>query len=357
VTTAIRENHEYELKYDDNGNLINDGVNVYKYNAENKLIQLNDCILNYDHFGNLNEIKCSKISSTFINDPFGFNGFDIIKELRSDGNNISYLNVHTQNLFGFNLNNENFYYFFDNDFNVINIVNRNMLVNSYEYDPFGVLTKSNENIFNRFKYSGQVGIFELPNDNYLIRARVYRPSLGRFTSLDPAGRYGSLFNAYVYSNNNPLMFRDRNGKWVQVMALGAFAGAVTNTVIYGITSAIDPSSASWGGLAGAALSGAIGGISVVSGGPAFAVLTGSIGGAAGEYVMQSIDKPNEAHDYGDILVNGLLGGASAFLGSKIPNKFYGIPKNPGYYDEYWKVNLIKSLHSKNVFENRPLQSI
>ncbi len=30
------------------------------------------------------------------------------------------------------------------------------------------------------------------------------------------------------------------------------------------------------------------------------------------------------------------GGASAFLGSKIPNKFYGIPKNPGYYDEYWE---------------------
>jgi RHS repeat-associated protein len=177
---------EYEIKYDANGNMINDGVNRFNYNAENKLIQLNDCLLKYDHFNNLNEIICSQVSSKFINDPFGVNGVDIIKELRSDGNNISYLNAFTQNIFGFELKNQNYFFLFDNDFNVLNIVNKNKLINSYEYDPFGVITQSNEKVFNRLKYSGQIGIFELPYESYQIRARVYKPNLGKFTSLDPS---------------------------------------------------------------------------------------------------------------------------------------------------------------------------
>jgi len=259
---------QYEIKYDDNGNLIHDGLNTYKYNFKNKLIQINNCLLSYDHFDNINGLECDNgtTSSVFINDPFGYFGFDLIKELKSDGNNFTYLNAHHMGQFGVKINEENFYYMFDNDFNVVSLVKKTIQYNSYEYDPFGTVTQSNEVLNNRFTYSARFGVFRLPGDNYMIRERVYRPSIGRFTSLDPSGHAGSGLNLYQYCNNNPILYKDVNGKWVIFIA-GPLIGMATSIGAYHITNIIFHRDVTPGGVASAAISGAIAGIPGIPGIP------------------------------------------------------------------------------------------
>ncbi|MDR2572099.1 MAG: RHS repeat-associated core domain-containing protein [Oscillospiraceae bacterium] len=63
---------------------------------------------------------------------------------------------------------------------------------------------------------------------YYLRARYYNPRLGRFTSEDPYWRIQAItrhdpqgINLYAYANNNPLMFVDPTGLFVQA-ALSIF---------------------------------------------------------------------------------------------------------------------------------------
>ena len=59
---------------------------------------------------------------------------------------------------------------------------------------------------NPFRYAGEYYDYEM--GTYYLRARIYRPSMGRFTQQDPT-RAG--LNWYVYANNNPLLFIDPSG--------------------------------------------------------------------------------------------------------------------------------------------------
>ena len=57
-----------------------------------------------------------------------------------------------------------------------------------------------------------------------MQQRYYDPLAGRFLSVDPVvtdGKTGSSFNRYVYGNNNPYKFKDPDGQFAQVAAIGA----------------------------------------------------------------------------------------------------------------------------------------
>lgn len=62
-------------------------------------------------------------------------------------------------------------------------------VNSYSYDPFGQTIAASEGVRNIFQYVGQLGVIkdEAVENVYLMRARHYDATLGRFISLDPLG--------------------------------------------------------------------------------------------------------------------------------------------------------------------------
>ena len=90
---------------------------------------------------------------------------------------------------------------------VISITNQNgVVVNSYNYDPFGNIVKKIEKQLNEFLYAGQWGVRALPNllGVYRMRNRIYMAKYGIFSSLDPIGFAGKSSNLYCYVGNNPV---------------------------------------------------------------------------------------------------------------------------------------------------------
>ena len=86
------------------------------------------------------------------------------------------------------------------------------LLNHYEYDAWGNLTLEDEQVFNRFKYTGEQ--FDDITQQYYLRARFYNPALARFMQEDTYR--GDGLNLYAYCTNNPVRYVDPSGHWCEV---------------------------------------------------------------------------------------------------------------------------------------------
>ena len=81
------------------------------------------------------------------------------------------------------------------------------VLNQYEYDAFGNLIKSQEEVNNRFLYVGQQ--YDDVTMQYYLRARYYNPIVARFTQEDTYR--GDGLNLYVCCQNNPVGYYDPSG--------------------------------------------------------------------------------------------------------------------------------------------------
>ena len=81
------------------------------------------------------------------------------------------------------------------------------VLNRYGYDAWGVSIVCEEQVENRFRYTGEQ--FDAITRQYYLRARFYNPVVARFTQEDTYR--GDGLNLYAYCANNPVGYVDPSG--------------------------------------------------------------------------------------------------------------------------------------------------
>ncbi len=108
----------------------------------------------------------------------------------------------------------------------------------YAYEPFGSLTTASGLVDGELhRFTGKPS--DLETSLSYFNARYYDPTLGRFTSSDPAK---DGLNWFVYCSGNPIVLVDQNGesKVTPTAVMGIFAHGRIGLHIAGIVSGSDP---------------------------------------------------------------------------------------------------------------------
>ena len=98
--------------------------------------------------------------------------------------------------------------------------NNHQAAASYTYDAWGnVLSQTGDAallIANPYTYRGQFGVrIDSETGLYMMQARYYDPTIGRFVSRDPAGADDAI-GAYIYAQDNPVTQLDPSGAVVLI---------------------------------------------------------------------------------------------------------------------------------------------
>ena len=214
------------LSYDCKGNLIDDGVRTYLYNAENRLTEVirksDDQILLQCKYDALNRRIVKTTYSPASKDThflYDGKGFLILAELDSSstiekryiwGPDLSGSKEGLGGICGLVamgdiLNGNNSLYLYNDKGNVHMLVDMNteQVVAEYSYSAFGELegTSGVRAASNPFRFSTKY--FDTETGLYNYGYRFYSPKLGRWISQDPMGEGGGL-NLYAFVQNNPI---------------------------------------------------------------------------------------------------------------------------------------------------------
>ncbi len=214
--------------YDADGNMTSKtepgGATIYGYDVENHLITVTTPLsgtwrYTYDALGNRINSTHNSITTRYLHDPIGL--VDVAAEYDGGGALIARY-VHGLGLVTrIDAGGSAAYYAFDGTGHTRQMTAAaGVVVNTYDYDPFGVPLQTSEIIPNSFRYAGRVGIIDEVNGQLFMRARYYHAGIGRFISADPIFSE-SLPNLYLYARNNPINFLDPSGENPLVWALAA----------------------------------------------------------------------------------------------------------------------------------------
>lgn len=271
---------EYELKYDNNGNLIEDKNNNYEYDSLNQLTKVKDSNNNtiseyfYDDAGSrIKKINYPTNTTTYYVDE------NFIRIVNSSGTYDTVYYYANGQLVAREENGKKFYYQPD-QLGSTNIVTDEIgnIVEKTEYEPFGqVISGGND----RYTFTGQEKDAESGLMYY--NARYYSPLIFHFTQPDTVIQniYNPQnLNRYSYVNNNPLTYNDPTGHFWHIAA-GAIIGAVVGAAAYAINTMITGSDFSWKNFGISAGVGAIAGaVGAATFGATFAALGATTTGGA-----------------------------------------------------------------------------
>lgn len=185
-------------------NELNNTYEIYKYNEFNEMTSFEsnkESKWEYAYLPNGLRYRKSN-ASNFDRYVWDRNG-NIIAEMNGEGN-LTNKYVRGNKLIS---KNGNEYFGYDGHGSVVNISNESgKSIKSYDYDAFGVELNRDVNDTNLFRYCGEQ--YDNETDSIYLRARYYSPSLGRFTTEDPA-KDGD--NWYSYCAGNPVNSWDPSG--------------------------------------------------------------------------------------------------------------------------------------------------
>jgi RHS repeat-associated protein len=217
--------------YDLNGNTTNSGGDTFGYDFENRLVSKNGGAVSivYDGDGNRVAKTAGGVTTNYLVDDLNPTGFlQVMEEVVGS-------TVQTRYTFGSSLVSQTrnvsstpvtSYYGYDAHGNVTFLTDATGAVTgSYDYDAWGNIVAQTGSTPNTRLYTGE----EFDPDLGLVnlRARSYRPSAGRFMTIDPA--MGNLLrplslNRYLYVEADPVDLTDPKGRSTAIPWGGIVAG-------------------------------------------------------------------------------------------------------------------------------------
>ena len=208
LTKLTRNGEDISFQYDRAGNLVKDDKVEYSYDAFNRQTAVetfdgNIQINHYDAEGLRHEMEENGKLVQFI--------FNSAKEVVTETEDRTVLRyIRGSELIARNTDAVRTYYHYASDEmgSITHVTDEDgNILNRYEYDAWGNLTLEDEQVSNRFKYTGEQ--FDPVTQQYYLRARFYNPALARFMQEDTFRRDG--LNLYAYCANNPVRYVDPSG--------------------------------------------------------------------------------------------------------------------------------------------------
>jgi RHS repeat-associated protein len=219
--------------YDPNGNLTGDGTKTYEWDAENRLVAINQGTLRseftYDGGGRRTRIVEKNNSVVTADRRFVFDGI-VPSEERDAANAV------VKRFFagGFQEGGVTFYWVEDHLGSVRDVTDSSGTLRArYDYDPFGRRTKISGDVDTDFGFTGH--FFHAMSGLHLSTTRALDSSLGRWISEDPKADSTRTEgpNRYAYVSNDPIAFRDPLG-------LEKVAFTITTVIREGLSSMFQP---------------------------------------------------------------------------------------------------------------------
>jgi RHS repeat-associated protein len=223
VDNEITQVGSATYNYDANGNphavVDSSGTTTYNYNDLSQLLSITapdgtTTSLQYNPLGFLVGTTTSNGSTTnetnYLVDPTGLG--NVVGAFTSSASVIAHY------LFGLGLVSQTGpggtgFYDFDASSSTVGITGASgTYVNQYSYLPFGETTTGSSSLANPFTFVGQVGVLQIGNNLFSMRARDYSPSSAQFMSNDPLGLGGGDFNLRRYVFNDPVNVIDPSGQ-------------------------------------------------------------------------------------------------------------------------------------------------
>ena len=220
ITDGIRQVKHYT--YDNSGNMLSDGEMSYLYDGFGRLEQVTKADgsfqkNHYDAEGLRAEMEENGQLVKFLYNE----DREAVAEEESDGNVIRY--IRGLGLISSDSEKAKTYYHYvsDEQGSITHVINgeekesgelpqenvQPQVLNHYEYDAFGNTIRCEEQVHNRFRYTGEQ--YDPLTGQYYLRARYYNPVIARFTQEDTY--YGDGLNLYTYCQNNPVLYHDPTG--------------------------------------------------------------------------------------------------------------------------------------------------
>lgn len=231
-----------------NGNMINDGVFQYVWNAFDQLTEVKNltgttvATYSYDENGRRVYSKDSK-GETY----YRYNGLtnEVLFEEDASGNlTKAYTYGDNGHLLTMTYQGSTYYYLTNYRGDVLALTDANgAIVAEYTYDAWGNIKSQSGTMatINPYRYAGYR--YDEDTNLYYLMARYYNPDTGVFLSLDP--ERGDVMNpltlnGFSYANNNPVMNVDHDGRYWKNAWWNAksFLSKTINAVIFLVSAQI-----------------------------------------------------------------------------------------------------------------------